>query len=287
MTVALTLKVNDGLVLAADSASTLTSAQPGAPATVINVYNNANKAFNLRKGLPIGLVTWGLGSISETSIETLAKDLRQRFAGEDPSHMGWHLDEDTYTIAEVAARVREFMHDEKFAAAAAALPTGASLPDLGFFVVGYSSGASHAEEYHLNIASSGVIGPDLLRQPHETGVTWAGQIDAISRIMNGHGAMLPQTLETKLGIPAADIPNAVAQIQQDLSAQMVSPAMPIQDAIDLAEYLVDLSIRFSRFMPGSPTVGGPIECAAISKHEGFKWIRRKHYYTAERNLRSD
>jgi hypothetical protein len=58
--------------------------------------------------------------------------------------------------------------------------------------------------------------------------------------------------------------------------------MPIQDAIDLARFLVDASIKFSRFVPGPQVVGGPVEIAAITKHEGFKWINRKHYY--EQNL---
>ena len=59
--------------------------------------------------------------------------------------------------------------------------------------------------------------------------------------------------------------------------------MPIQDAIDLAEFLVELTIKWSRFTPGPPTVGGPIEIAAITRHEGFKWIRRKQYYSPELN----
>jgi hypothetical protein len=46
---------------------------------------------------------------------------------------------------------------------------------------------------------------------------------------------------------------------------------------------VDTAIQFSRFMPGPQTVGGPIEIAAISKHEGFKWVQRKHYYTRDLN----
>lgn len=54
--------------------------------------------------------------------------------------------------------------------------------------------------------------------------------------------------------------------------------MPIQDAIDLAEYLVNLTVMWSRFTPGAAVVGGPIEIAAITKHEGFKWIRRKFYF---------
>jgi len=54
--------------------------------------------------------------------------------------------------------------------------------------------------------------------------------------------------------------------------------MPIQDAIDLAGFLVHAAIAFSRFLPGMQIVGGPIEIAAITKHKGFKWISRKHYY---------
>ena len=61
MTIAVSVRVNDGVVLAADSATTLIG--PGSPdgGRVLNVYNNANKVFNLLKGAPIGLMTWGLG----------------------------------------------------------------------------------------------------------------------------------------------------------------------------------------------------------------------------------
>jgi hypothetical protein len=59
--------------------------------------------------------------------------------------------------------------------------------------------------------------------------------------------------------------------------------MPIQDAIDLAEYLVHTTIQYVRFSPGEPVVGGPIEIATITKHEGFKWIRRKHFFEARLN----
>jgi hypothetical protein len=64
---------------------------------------------------------------------------------------------------------------------------------------------------------------------------------------------------------------------------VVLPAMPLRDAIDLAEFMVDLTVKFSRFKPGAPTVGGPIEIAAISKHEGFRWVQRKYYFTRELN----
>jgi hypothetical protein len=68
-----------------------------------------------------------------------------------------------------------------------------------------------------------------------------------------------------------------------LQASVIFAPMPIQDAIDLAEFLVHTAIQFSRFLPGAQVVGGPIEIAAITKHEGFKWIKRKHYYGVELN----
>ena len=77
MTIALVLKINDGLVLATDSASTLMNKdQKSGQMLVYNIYDNANKVFNLYKGLPIGAVTWGLGCIGNSSIETLVKDFR-------------------------------------------------------------------------------------------------------------------------------------------------------------------------------------------------------------------
>lgn len=277
MTIALTLKVNDGVVLAADSASTLVGS---APNSVVNVYNNANKIFNLRKGLPVGLITWGLGGIGGASISTLAKDLRRRFVGDDPAHADWHLDPSAYTVKEVADRVQEFMYDEQYAPVAAGVP---DLPSLGFFVVGYSTHSPHSEEYHLDLGPSGCAGPDLLRGPNDSGTTWAGQPEAISRLLNGYSPQLPEALRIDFGLDAQDIQAKLAPLGARLTAPMINPAMPIQDAIDVADFLVDLSIKFSRFMPGSPTVGGPIEVAAISKHEGFKWIKRKHYYSNELN----
>jgi hypothetical protein len=63
------------------------------------------------------------------------------------------------------------------------------------------------------------------------------------------------------------------KITPDFYETLVMPAMPVQDAIDLARYLVETTIGFMRFsIARAKTVGGPIEVAAITKHEGFKWV---------------
>jgi hypothetical protein len=71
----------------------------------MNVYNHANKIFNLRKGLPIGAVTWGAGSIGSAAISTLAKDLRRRFSGDEAAHPDWRIEPNNYTIQWVAERL--------------------------------------------------------------------------------------------------------------------------------------------------------------------------------------
>lgn len=54
--------------------------------------------------------------------------------------------------------------------------------------------------------------------------------------------------------------------------------MPIQDAIELVKYLADVTVGYVRFKQGAPTVAPPIDIAAITRHQGFKWVERKHYY---------
>jgi hypothetical protein len=91
MTIAVSLKVNDGVVLAADSATTLIGQSPDGSVGVVNVYNNANKIFNLVKDWPIGVVTWGAGSIGTASVSTLVKDLRARLSGKLSEDNSWVL----------------------------------------------------------------------------------------------------------------------------------------------------------------------------------------------------
>jgi hypothetical protein len=83
MTVVVTVKINDGIVLASDSAVSFFDAN-GSP---IKIYSHANKVFNLVKGLPIGVMFWGVGGIGSASVATIAKDLRKRLAGDDIGHL--------------------------------------------------------------------------------------------------------------------------------------------------------------------------------------------------------
>jgi hypothetical protein len=289
VTIAVALKVHDGLVLAADSASTLIGRDPagGGSSEVINVYNTANKVFNLKKGLPIGAVTWGSGSIGPASISTLAKDLRERLSGTDADHEDWRLDRGSYSVRDVAGRVREFMYEEYYLQE---FGDAEYKPPLSFLVGGYSSDGRLAEAYHVEIQEGGSCPePQIVSGPEdaEAQVFLEGQPEALYRLLAGYGTALPEVLRDGLGVPEDQIAPAMSIIEEALATPLVQAAMPIQDAIDLAEFLVNLSIGYSRFSPGAPTVGGPVEIAVITKHEDFKWVRRKHYFNDKLNPRSE
>lgn len=51
----------------------------------------------------------------------------------------------------------------------------------------------------------------------------------------------------------------------------------LQDAIDYAIFLIRTTIDYQRFATMAPLVGGNIDVAIITHHDGFKWIQHKEY----------
>ena len=161
MSIAVIIGVHDGMVLAADSASTLTiSAAPGAAAGVANVYDNANKIFNLYKGKPIGCAIFGAGSIGNSSIGTLIKDLRAALMDQEKGRkLGITFDPANYTMEEVSKTVARFLGDECRRQNPAALPT----MNIGLLLGGYSTDRSLGESWRVEIKAGVPTEPAQLR----------------------------------------------------------------------------------------------------------------------------
>jgi hypothetical protein len=78
MTIIVSLKIDDDVVMAADRAGSMVSGQ---------IYAHANKIINICEGLPVGAMSTGSGGIGNQSIEALLKDLRQsRGSGSSSGH---------------------------------------------------------------------------------------------------------------------------------------------------------------------------------------------------------
>lgn len=268
LTIAISIKINDGVVLASDSASTVHS-----ESGVVNIYENANKIFNLCKSLPVGSITWGLGNIGNASLDTLTKDFRKE--------LGSTINAETYQISHIAKDYSEFIYG-LYMKAFAQIPDK-NKPYLGLMVVGYSSKGMSAEEYITIISNGKLDGPAPVRAQEGCGITWNGEFEPITRLLLGFSNDIPQILRDYFKLDNDETNKLIELLKSRLEIFVLVPSMPIQDAIQLAEFLVDFVIKFSKFKMGPPTVGGRIEIAAITKHEGFKWVKRKHYYSEEYN----
>lgn len=277
MTICVAVKVHDCIVFAADSASSLidSSLADGRP-LIANVYSHGNKIFNLKKGLPIAAMTCGMGNMGPISISTLAKDLRARFCSGEPE---WQIEPTDYTIEEVANRARRFFFEEHYQKLDPA-PSGDH--EFQFWIAGNGSNETHGEIWRIKIVNGECDQPECLAGQSKFDILYDGQPEAINRIVNGYSQFLPQAL-LDIGLPEENLDSVLTHIESRTIAPLISPAMPVQDAIALADFLVETTKGYVRFLPGADTVGGDTDICVVTKHEGFKWVRRKHYFDRRLN----
>lgn len=275
MTVCVSVKVHDCLVFAADSASSLTGVDANGTPSVLNVWDHGNKVFNLYKGQPVAAMTCGLGSMGPASIGSLAKDFRRIITH---GVGGEKVDPSTYSIQEIAGRAKDFFAQRYQQIQPPPPPT-----PFEFWVGGYSSGSDNAELWKLQMLNGEMQEPELIADRGDDGhVAWGGQPGPISRLLLGYDQDMSRLL-VEAGMEPATVAPLLQQIQSQLQTPLVHEAMPVVDAINLADFLVDLTKRYFRFLPGADIVGGATDICTVTKHEGFKWIRRKHYYPANLN----
>ncbi|AKP56671.1 hypothetical protein [Mycobacteroides abscessus] len=268
MTVAVVVKVHDGIVLAADSA--LTYPETG------QVYNNADKIFHLHRQLPLAAMTFGVGQIDDMSVGGLIKDFRLRLMGKDPAYGEWELEPTTYDVEGASRRVVGALHELM----ARSEMDFAENP-LGIVFAGFSATQAKGEAWGAIVTGNGDE-PELSPVAGPSTVGWLAfaQQDATQRLFRGYDDRLyREILEA--------VPEESREAVEKIFAQQVvwplASAMPFADAIQLAKFLVEVTSGYAHFIPGPDTVGGDIDVAGISRHEGFKWVSRKHYYDLRLN----
>jgi hypothetical protein len=265
------VKIHDGIVMASDSATTFYT-QDGKPG---QIYEHANKIVNLVKGLPISVMTCGSGGIGNASIATLLKDLRQRLAGVDEAFADWKLDSKNYTMEFVSSRVHQFFSEK------------ANEADFKYFlllrVCGYSSGHLLPEVWQVGFNEGKSIDPSCIQTEDDFGVRWNGELEALNRLILGVGTITEEGAKA-IGMTVENAVQLLSKLLPHTYENLILPAAPIQDAINLARFMVETTTGFIQFsITRLKTVGGPIEIAVITKHEGFKWVQRKHFFSSEFN----
>lgn len=271
MTVCVAVKVHDCIVFAADSAVSLTATSDNGQSLVQNVWYHGNKVFQLHKKLPIVAMTAGMGHFGPASISNLSKKLRFLLSND--------LEHERYTISDVAEYAYTFFR-EKYEELN---PTPANPHAFEFWIGGYGTNGSQGEIWKLELIGGKMESPrPIANADIDHLVTYGGQILAIHRLLHGIDQNLIQTLQEQ-GSITKDAERIIVEILPLFQTPLVHPTMPVQDAIDLADFLVDVTKRYFTFLPGANIVGGDTDIATVTKYEGFKWIKRKHYYSENIN----
>jgi hypothetical protein len=278
MTICVAVRVAEGLVLSADSTVALMGVvqnqQGQAQQVMIQSFNYANKVTHF-KDYPVGVLAWGLGSIEARSIQSLIGEFEYTYA--ERSAKG------PYTVKEIGDALVAFIktrYDAAFPAPVAPAPAGASStpvrPILGLLVGGFSHMEFFSSEYVYvfpdNIAAQEVR-PNRADGKPDFGVNWYGMTDALIRLILGYDENAMKELINR-GADATIVKKWVDDHVSQLP--LVFDGMPIQDAIDFADYATRVVIGRFRFATGAILCGGDVDIAVITP-DAFRWAQKKRW----------
>jgi hypothetical protein len=268
MSIVVSVRVGDGLVIAADSASTLSAADPrGKELGIAKVFNNATKLLQLRD-YPVGVATVGAGTIGARTISSLVEE----FANERPT-LG-QLGAKKLSVEKEAKDLQRFLMD----AYNKAYPDKtAQRGGPALLVGGYSGVEFFPEEYVFNVPQ-GEFEPRRTPNPNGSqnfGADWIGITDALVRFHWGRDDRTPAILKD-CGIADDMIAKVMAAFQAQVQYPVPFDGMPLQDAVDYALFMAGLAVGRFRFVIGPEMCGGPIDVATITRQGGFQWVKQKN-----------
>ena len=267
MTVAVAINLPDGVILAVDSALTL-----GNPNMVLKVFENAEKLFQLAEKR-IGIATYGLATIGNRTIGSYLRE----FELLDPNQVV----SQPANIKDVVEELRMFFLQKYQNIIVPLIPNFEQMPDvekpvLGFAVGGFSDTAYLSEIWEVLIPFHNTPNSaKLLRGQGDFGGAWFALHEPIFRYEKGYDRRLLNELKAYFVrirgtnfTPQEEID--IANILQKYEHQIPFPAMPLQEGVAHARFLVEMVINHHRFAVGAPVVGGKA-CVGLVTYKGEKF----------------
>lgn len=254
MTIVACVKVYDGIILGADSATQIMGKDPQGNMAVLKTYQNAKKLFQFQE-LPIGILTYGIGNIEKKSIETLLRD----FDRDNPVSSG-----SEYRVEDLTKKLFNFfkdIYDQKFGAIA----EERKKPVLGLFISGYSHLSTEGEEWEFILPVH--TEPNQVRGPDEFGSSWRGASIPFTRLYFGMDPRAKKDL-----IDSGFDENVMKKIFDKYKSPVVYDGMPVKDAVEFVKFILRTTIGLSSFEIGAPSCSEPINIAIIGPKKGFNQL---------------
>lgn len=257
MTICVSVKTRDGIVLGTDSMSTVTLYGNDGQSMAQKTYSNARKLVQIGS-FPIGVFIYGTGNLGPRTVYSHILEYSRSLENDRE-----------WTVQKIASGLSQHMmqeYNEIYGETKAQ-------HFLGLNVAGYSKGVASSEEWKIGIPSS--IEPGLVMT---NGVNWEGILLPFGRLYQGYDLRLIQALQ-EAGVK----PDLLRRVLEEtpLVPQILFDAMPLQDAINYVVYVLRTTIGFSSFETGPPTCGGQLQIAVISEEDGFQWVSRPEFRIPE------
>ena len=295
MTINIAIVVSEGLVMAADSFSRMTSKES---LETDSVHQCVEKITEIR-GRPMAVMVHGIGEIGKRTIISLIREF------ELIQYNKSKADIRTWSVDALASHLFGFIakrYDEAYPPLAASKNT--ARPTLGIIVGGYSPQQPSPEIVEISF-------PDYVyhRRFGEGETEFAefwGHTPAAERIFYGvdrakfselvaflEGAKRLREDPTSADSEKAqallpllrEYPDAPQGLLEFLAHKTTARhlkmdhrlrGMPLQEAVDFGDYLGSVCIGYDRFCRGWPSVGGDLDVVAIQP-DGLHWYRRKPF----------
>jgi len=257
MSIVVSVKVRDGIVLGADSTTQIYLKDQQGRVGVAKTYSNAQKLFQI-SDLKMGVMAYGAGNIGNRSAQGWLRDFSD--------HVKSLPEKKTESVQKVTAQLLDFLGSE-YNAAFNDVPKNKK-PLIGAFVGGYSKGKAFPEEWEFQLPEKTEV--KQVRPEEAFGASWRGISLPFSRLHMGFDPRIKARLK-QLGVND----DIIAKALEGWQCRVAYDAMPVQDAINFAYYILRTTVAFNAFELGPPACGGPLDIAVILPDSGFKWVTER------------
>jgi len=264
MSLGIVIKGPEGIVLAAESRTTLVVQQPNAPAWQAN-FDNATKVFAFTDpNERTGAVTYGAAAIGQRSPHSFLPEFEAGLYKEGQA-------KSRLTVGGLAEEFARFF-DGQWSTQDPLPPQAAGVT---FVVAGFDEDEPYGSVYLIEIPKAVV---PVEQQPGDFGITWGGQREVADRLIQGFDDRALEVLGKTLSLPSEQLNHLRDTLRSSLQMQIPLAAMGLQDCVDLALLFVKTTIECQRLALGLRGCGGPIDVAIITRNEGLRFVQRKQIH---------
>jgi hypothetical protein len=282
MTIAACYLIPEGVVLGADSTTTLSVRGESF------YFNYGQKLFEVGQGTSIGLLTWGLGGLGQLSYRTLIGQFSDALLAKPPKTIKEAAEE----WASIFWSSYSAMLSSEFAEARALLAIPQRSPAEDEHLFGLLAGGS------VGFCIAGCLPP--LREPFafEIAVDFSMAAPRVTMLSMGRCYFwgMPNVINRLLhGMDDQLFEDIVSSgkwtgTQQDLfdlvRKRAIQPlgVVPVREAVDWVYSSIHTTIKAMKFGTLGSSCGGPIEVAVITTDRPFRWVCHKRFDAAIEDL---